>query len=104
MLNTEVVTGTACIFKWVDDESDDDTEYLWLGIVISVAEGSVVDADSKILVKWCPNDKKRTWRNVLSEDDTFDIQYSSRLQAVPYRTLIEKRNCIAFKINCKWKF
>ena len=60
LLNTEVVTGTACIFKWVDDESDDDREYLWLGIVISVAEGSVVDPDSKILVRWCPNDKKRT--------------------------------------------
>ena len=98
-----LLSRTTCIFKWVDDKSDDDTEYLWLGIVLSVAEGStcVVDPHSKILVRWCPNDKKRTWRTVLLEDDTFDIQYSSRLRAAPYRILIEKRNCIVHALNLK---
>ena len=43
---------------------------------------------------------------VLSEDDTFDIQYSSCLRAAPYRTLIEKRNCIALnlKLTASGKF
>ena len=128
LLQTEIVTGLACIYKWKDNkpdgevatdpeqclevqgdmeemsqsESDDEGEaYLWLGIVVSVVEGSPEDENCKLLVRWCPNEKKRnpTWRTKLSHNDTFDLTYSSRLRQAPYRSVISKRSCIAVNLK-----
>ena len=83
-------------------ESDDEGEaYLWLGIVVSVVEGSPVDENCKLLVCWFSNEIKRnpTWRTKLSHNDTFDLTYSSRLRQAPYHSVISKRSCIAVNLK-----
>lgn len=96
----EVVAGTFVIFKWIDDnDNDSGKQYLWLAQVISVTEGSPVSPDCKLLVRWCPNDRRRTWRTKLTVDDIFDTKYTTHLRQKPYRDTINKANCIALNLR-----
>lgn len=97
LLHTEVETGKGCIYKWVDEDVDN-SEHIWLGVVLSIVEGSPSSPDCKILVRWCPNDKNYTWRNKISEKDTFNLTYTNRLKSSPYRDTIEKKMCIAVNL------
>ena len=97
LLETEVISGLHCIYRW-EDQDNEDAEYLWLGYVVSV-EGSPVSPDCKLTVRWCPNSKKREWRTILTADDTFDLNFTSRLRQPPYRDTIEKKNCVAINLH-----
>lgn len=99
LLSTEVVTGKGCLYKWVDDENPEEGEYLWLGIVVSIVEGAATSEDCKMLVRWCPNNKKHLWKTKISENDTFDLSYTTRLKKPPYRDVIQKSSCLALNLT-----
>ena len=69
LLQSEVVPGKACIFKWIDEENPGDKQYIWLGLIVSIVAGHSTDEDCQFSVRWCPNDKESTWRARLSEHD-----------------------------------
>lgn len=95
--NHEVITGKACIYKWFDDE--DGNHYIWVAMVHAV-EGANPSPDSQLKVKWCPNDKKQTYRNRIHPNDTFDLKYTqSRGPTSKYFVLIDKRMCLAFNLE-----
>lgn len=121
-MNNEVVVGTACIYKWREhsvsnihvqqglvssgDENastsdSEGSEYLWVGIVHRV-EGNPATCDCMLEVRWCPNDRNKTWRNKITPDDTFDQHYcKSRgpTSKAPYVALINKQSCLAFNLK-----
>jgi hypothetical protein len=97
LLTSEVQAGKACIYKWEDTE-EPHGEYVWLAMVVAV-EGDPKSGDCELIVRWCPNTKQRTWRAKITEMDTFDLNYSTRLRNAPYRCKIEKKNCLALNLS-----
>lgn len=97
ILGDEVIAGQACIYRWFD--SEDGKHYVWVAIVHSV-EGDPVSPDCNLVVRWCPNDKKRNFRNRISEEDSFDTKYTQmRGPTKKYVMTIEKSSCLAFNLQ-----
>ena len=94
----DVVAEKGCIFRWVD-EDDCAKEYLWVGIVHAI-EGSPSAPDCILVVRWCPRDRKRTYRLQISSDHTFDTKYCKmRGPTAKYVTRVKKENCLAFNLE-----
>ena len=73
VLNAEIISGKAVIYRWHDEE--DGNYYIWLAIVCSVI-GDPSSRNCQLRVKWCPPAKKYQFRARINAEDTFDTKYT----------------------------
>ena len=97
VLNAEIISGKAVIYRWHDEE--DGNYYIWLAIVCSVI-GDPSSRNCQLRVKWCPPAKQYQFRARINAEDTFDTKYTRTTgRTSQFVVTIDKQDCLAVNLQ-----